>query len=247
MKFTARKFNTSEDAPAKVPTYIVTYSDMVTLLLTFFVMLLSLANMQDPELTDVGRDAFWSSISNFGLGTLFGKRTTPYFGNTKIKYYIDNPDKLQHGRTIDAREEEMRRKFRKVNSAVQTQPSEIVAKKTNFSVTNIRFIPGQANLNKQAKQFLTEFTENLQQNTEAGAIKLYVLGLATDEKTERKRWITSAMRAQAVESFLSTTIPQKLNWPVYSWGAGTGGDWVGKDNPAYKGSHILIAVLRQNE
>jgi len=39
-----------EDDKPKVPSYIVTFSDMVTLLLTFFVMLLSLAEVQDPEL-----------------------------------------------------------------------------------------------------------------------------------------------------------------------------------------------------
>jgi len=35
---------------------------MVTLLLTFFVMLLSLAEVQDPELFNKGRDSFWNSV-----------------------------------------------------------------------------------------------------------------------------------------------------------------------------------------
>ena len=35
-----------EEPKTPVPSYIVTYSDMITLLLTFFVMLLSLAKTQ---------------------------------------------------------------------------------------------------------------------------------------------------------------------------------------------------------
>ena len=46
-----------EEEGTKVPGYIVTFSDMVTLLLTFFVMLLTLADVQDPELFDKGRDS----------------------------------------------------------------------------------------------------------------------------------------------------------------------------------------------
>ena len=236
-----------EDRAPKVPAYIVTFSDMVTLLLTFFVMLLTLAQVQDPELMNQGRDSFTESIKNFGLGTLFGRTTTPDFGNTKIKYAIKSPDEKEHGRTIDAIEEDIRRIFKKVDRTVKTRPSEIVSKKTNFSVTNIRFPPDQTSLNESSKQFLTQFVENLKQNTEPSAIKLYVLGLATDEKTRKKQWITSALRAQAVEAFLSNIIDQKLHWPVYSWGAATGGDWVKADSHIYKGSHVLIAILRQDE
>ncbi|MDD5011702.1 MAG: flagellar motor protein MotB, partial [Phycisphaerae bacterium] len=44
-----------QDNPPSVPAYIVTFSDMVTLLLTFFVLLISLAKMQDPEKFNAGR------------------------------------------------------------------------------------------------------------------------------------------------------------------------------------------------
>ena len=63
-----------EGGGPKVPGYIVTYSDMVTLLLTFFVMLLSLSNVQDPELFNKGRDSFLESLRCIGLGILFGRR-----------------------------------------------------------------------------------------------------------------------------------------------------------------------------
>ena len=61
-----------ESAADEVPAYIVTFSDMVTLLLTFFVMLLSLATMQDPELLNKGRDSFVESLQALRSGHLHG-------------------------------------------------------------------------------------------------------------------------------------------------------------------------------
>jgi len=237
---------TEEDGP-NVPAYIVTFSDMTTLLLTFFVMLLSLAHVQDPELFDKGRDSFVQSMRNLGLGMLYNRKRAPKFGQVKIKYFIDTPDKLFTGRSIHAKEEEIRRVFRDVSRSMKTLPSQIVAQKTNFSITNIRFPPGQATLNEQAKRFLTEFCLDLQQSLGSEAIKLYVLGLEGDEATEKQQWILSARRAQAAAEFLKDTLPSASNWPVYSWGAGPGGSWVGQNSPISKKTHILIAVLMADD
>ena len=245
----SRRHHNNEESSANVPAYIVTFSDMVTLLLTFFVMLLSLANMQDPELFNEGRDAFWSSIRYFGLGMLTGRKVTPDFGEIKLKYFIDNPDESFELRSIDAKEEEIRRIFKKLSRSMTTMPSQIVAKTTNFSVTNIRFSPGDATLNESAKKFLTQFCLDLQQESQqvGTAFKLYVLGLAGRERTEKKQWILSAKRAQAVADFLNSSLPTGADRQVYSWGAGPGGDWITPDSPASAQSQILIAVLRAND
>jgi outer membrane protein OmpA-like peptidoglycan-associated protein len=220
---------------------------MVTLLLTFFVMLLSMANYQDPELFHKGRDSFLEAIRGLGLGMLYGRRDRPEFGKVKVKYFISNPDELFEGRTIDAKEEEIRRIFKEVSRSTTTMPSQIVAQTTNFSVTNIRFPPGDATLDESAKRYLTDFCLDLQQDTNQAGIKLYVLGLARDVKSEKEQWILSAERAGAIAAFVRSILPSEPKWPVYSWGAGPGGDWVDKKSPISKESQILIAVLRGEE
>ncbi|MBN2270471.1 MAG: hypothetical protein JXN61_07650, partial [Sedimentisphaerales bacterium] len=95
--------------PSKVPGYIVTYSDMVTLLLTFFVMLLTLANRQDPELFNNGRDSFVRSLRYFGLGMFFGRQDMPVLGNSKKRYYIDAKEQATARRTLDSEKEMVRR------------------------------------------------------------------------------------------------------------------------------------------
>lgn len=239
----ARAKPKEESAPG-APAYIVTFSDMVTLLLTFFVMLLSLANTQEPELFFKGQDSFVHSIRSFGLGMLAGRKEKPDFGSVKTKYFIEDSNKDYEGRTISLKEDELRRSFNKVEKTMQAIPSQIVAEKTDFSVTNIRFLPGSWTLNGQAKKFIDEFSIDLQQSSVTNHLKFYILGLASDVKGDKQQWILSAQRAQAVAAFLRDSFPPKVHWPVYAWGAGPGGDWVGKDSLASKQSHILIAVLR---
>jgi len=42
----------------------------------------------------------------------------------------------------------------------------------------------------------------------------------------------------------SFNISSSSNIPVYSWGAGSGGAWVGEDSMVSEKSQILIAILR---
>ncbi|MCK4293754.1 MAG: OmpA family protein [Planctomycetes bacterium] len=245
----SRKRQVIKQSPAKVPGYIVTFSDMVTLLLTFFVMLLSLAQVQDPELFNKGRESFIESMRTLGLGLgmLPGRRQTPDFGQVKTKHFISTPDKALVVRTIDAKEEELRWMFKELTRSVAAMPSQIVAKTTKFSVTDIHFRPGQAVLDESAKKYLTEFCLNLRSSPATERIRLCVLGLAAEQATRQEQWLLSARRAQAVADFLNDTLPSNHQWPVYSWGAGPGGDWVTAESPISEKLHILIAVLRADE
>ena len=100
----------------------------------------------------------------------------------------------------------------------------------------------------------------MQQNYGSRPTKLYVLGLANDQRDEKEQWILSAKRAKAVADYLrgilssgsgsqtqGDTIGGWSKWSVCWWGAGPGGDWVQRDSPISKQSQILIAVLRVDD
>jgi len=248
-----------DEKPPKVPAYIVTFSDMVTLLLTFFVMLLSLAEVQDPELFNKGRDSFWKSVKYCGLGPLLGKRMRTDLGEMKIKYPTSDPNNVSETRGIDEQREKLRQAFERIRQSMVTMPSQIVAAGTNFAVTNIQFAPGRATLNESAKRFLADFCLDLQQSSGSEPGTLYVLGLAGDEATEKKQWLLSAERARVVADLLQQILSSdaarqgqydvlgnKHEWSVLCWGAGPGGQWAGQDSPVPKQSQILIAVLKNN-
>lgn len=236
-----------DDGGAKVPGYIVTYSDMVTLLLTFFVMLLSLAEQQDPELVSSGRDSFIRAIHGYGLGMLFGKTPLYEEGAIKLEHPVENPEDGADQSIPDAAEEQLRRLFDEVNKLMTTGPSLLVADKTDFAVTNVRFDPKNADLDDSDKNFLLEFCRNLQDGAGQGKRKLYVLGLARDAPAPKQQWLLSAKRAEAVADFIRAELPASLKWPVYSWGAGPGGDWSSKDSIMSEDQQIAIAVLQTNE
>jgi len=240
----------------KVPAYIVTFSDMVTLLLTFFVLLLTLANVQDPELFNQGRDSFIESIRYCGLGNLLGNKPSVDLGAPKTKYPTTEPE-ISEDRTIDEYREKLRRVFEHLNQTMTTMPSQLVGDRLDFSITDIQFARGQASLNGAARQSLAQYCIDLQQNLTAEGCTLYVLGLAGEEASEKNQWMLSARRAQAVAQVLQeqlaqgsqgpATTPTQTDssaWQVLWWGAGPGGHWAGQDRPDPGQSQILIALLR---
>jgi len=223
---------------------------MITLLLTFFVLLVSLGRIRDETLFDEGQGLGTSSFL-LGVKAGFGFKTAPDFGNISIKYFTGNPDDEFGGRLIDAKEEEIRRVFKNISQSMKAMPSQIVGQKSNFSPTDIHFSPGIAALNTEAAQFLKEFRLHLQQDLGGRTTSLCVLGLATDAATEKEQWLLSAQRAQAVAQFLQGLCTRDEGagtkedfWQIYWWGAGPGGDWVARDSPISQNCQILIAVLK---
>jgi len=229
---------------AKVPAYIVTFSDMITLLLTFFVMLLSLAQVQDPELFETGRDSFIQSMRCLGIGFLLGATNKSELGKTKAKYSIDKPEERATNRNIDVLEEQLREHYLRAEQMMDSVTSETISGRTTFSTTNIHFARGETLLDEVAERFLKEFGFGLQQEPFRQGFKVYVLGLANDVPGSRAQWILSARRARAAADFLKSTLPLDYSQSVYSLGAGAGGEWSGSRGPISKQSQILIMVLR---
>ncbi len=230
------------EAGCAVPLWVITFSDMVTLLLTFFVLLVSLGHVRDDSLFDNGQELSSTSFL-IQVKTGFGFRKEPDFKNVKFKHAINVPDSNAEGRTIDAKQEEIQRALRNIHRFVKTTPSQMAVKSTHFSAVNVHFSPGEAALDDSARQSLNEFCLLLQQTADAGPIRLYVLGLANDQVEEKEQWLLSAKRAAVVAEFLESALPETIKRPIYSWGAGPGGDWVGQDSPISKQSQIVIVVL----
>jgi len=245
-----------KEEKAKVPAYVVTFSDMVTLLLTFFVLLLTIATVQDPELFNQGRDSFIESIRHFGLGALLGGQPSVDLDTPQSRHLTSEPETSDQ-RAIDAYREKLRKVFEHLNKTMTTLPPQVAGNHLDFSITDVRFRANQASLDDAAKQSLSAYCTNLQENLISDNCTLYVLGLAGDEATEKRQWMLSAQRAQAVAQYLKEQLargtggrPNALAladasaWRVLWWGAGPGGNWAGQDQPDPGQSQILIAVLK---
>jgi chemotaxis protein MotB len=241
------KQTASEEQKQSAPAYIVTFSDMVTLLLTFFVLLLSLAETQNEELLKKGQSSFKQAIADFGIsGLFFSKHSEPQFDHPKVKYHIDQGKDKPEDRSIDAQTEMLRRTIMRLEDMMKITPSQITASLSSFIITDIHFETGSHLLNDVAKQSLHDHCRQIQESFNIEKAALYVVGLAGDEPTEMQQWTLSARRAQAVVDFLKGTLSRNKNWPVYSWGAGPGGDWTGTTGLITKQTEIMIAVLTES-
>ena len=90
-----------ESAPG-VPIWIITFSDMTTNLLTFFVLLLSMGHVRDDSLFDRG-PGNGTVVPGIRQGRLRVRKQVD-FEHPKTKYTVDQPERPE-GITKNAREE----------------------------------------------------------------------------------------------------------------------------------------------
>ncbi len=224
----------------EVPAYIVTFSDMVTLLLTFFVMLLSMADMQDPEMFNRGRDSFVESLQHFGLGVVFSSRPAPGLNSQKERHETtENEDTV---RSIDARREKRRRAFERLNESMTTLSSQIVGDRVDFTVLDAGFNAEGARLQQAGRDVIWQFARTLPP-PRGRKQTLYVLGLSASSGRAQQQWMLSAQRAQVVAEFLRQALSEDY-WHIYSWGAGPGHNWGGRKGAAANDTQIMIGVVR---
>jgi len=235
-----------EKAPG-TPAWIVTFSDMITLLLTFFVMLQSMATVQIAEHKfEAGQAALKRTFEGLGIsGDESSKNDGTQFEHPKPEYAAEEGQDEPQNRSLDAHTEMMRRVLMDIEKMAKITPSPISGMNRTFLPTDIHFSPGQTALNAHAETFLNKYCQQLIANLTGQEVTLYVLGIAAGENSEKRQWAMSAQRAQAVADFIHSKQPQNANWSIYSWGAGPGGDWVGQKGLVSSETEIMIAVLTQ--
>ena len=214
-----------DDGP-KTPAWIVSFTDMITLLLAFFVLLQSFAKDQDPELFAKGRGSFQRAIAGLGVPDwLFGKPKSIGAEAPKMKNPTEEGNKKARQRIIDPEDERIRKVFRDLKKLLETQTSDTAMKPINIILTPIRFERSGSTLDAPAKEYLKGLALSLRQNVNPGNVTICVIGSAADGSTGRSQWLVSARRAKVTEDFLRQGLSNAgtdRRWRMHSWGEGKG-------------------------
>ncbi len=240
-----------QDEGRSVPAWIVSFSDMVTLLLAFFVLLQSFAHVQDPELFFVGQGSFKSAIAGMGLPSwLLGREDKPEREHTNVKHPMDEGTPGEPGaRNIDPDGEKIRKMFADLKKELDTSASDLVQETIRVEPTPIRFGGPECRLDDSAREYLQRFASDVAGTVRLESVRYYVVGLAADESQVARQWSVSARRARSVETYLAGLLlagGSRRDWHIYSWGAGPGGEWCQQRGFIPERTHIVIAVVREN-
>lgn len=250
-----RPSSPAEEKGECAPLWIISFADMISLLMAFFVMLLTMSTSRSGQLCNEGEGIFEKtlygfrrSIEGFGIPGLFGGADEGLsFDSAKVYYPISEANDPGVTRTIDATEEKVRRSFRRLEGHAKTYAAQIQGRDPDFMILPITFAKGQSTLNDAARQSLNTLATQLAGFAPVERLHLYVVGLAPDESVERRQWLLSARRAQAVADFLHENLPPETNCRIFSWGVAAGGDWVKRRGPISQRSQIAIAVLKPTD
>jgi chemotaxis protein MotB len=237
-----------EEKKKGAPAFIVTFSDMITLLLTFFVMLLSLASEQCvSEKFKDGQTSFKDALAGIGLqGFMIGGSAGSGFDNAMVKYKVNQGEDETEDRTPDAETEMLRGLIQDIERMMKISPAQIKGGSNNFTVADIHFTNGSWSLDNNSKDYLTRYCNNMQQSFFGERPSIYIVGLAADEGSSESQFRISARRAQSVADFITSRFTGNSKWPIFCWGSGGGGDWTNKVGMISKEADIMIAILSNN-
>jgi chemotaxis protein MotB len=228
------------------PAWLVSFTDMITLLLSFFILLQAFSTTRDPELFQRGQGGFRRAIQGFGVPDwLWGKRDAPRRDFTLRKHPVrEAPDNLDRRRIIDAEDEKIRRVFEDLRRLHETQATDYDGPPARLLATPIVFAAGEDRLRTAARAYVTDFAADLGGRTQAPQI--YVIGLAPDAAGRPDRWALAARRAAAVRACLQDRLPKHLREngaSVDSWGAGTAGPDLDVPQTGPHQTFIVLAMM----
>jgi len=240
-----RRAPPKEEKGEKAPLWILSFGDMVTNFMAFFILMQTFASTQKSEFLQTGE--FQGSLFVAGSGGpswLYGRRAGLGREFAVSKYAVEgDPDSIAPERIIDPDDDMLRKAFDDIRRESDTQTSDAPAGRMRLFVTPIRFAPGESSLDAAALDFLAGMVAELEQITRDSRRCIYVVGTAQDAAAPKDQLLISARRAQAVRDALA----QKLRPDVLengsrlmAWGIGSGRQGLG--GMEMQTSSIVIAV-----
>jgi flagellar motor protein MotB len=240
-----------EEAGEKAPFWMISFSDMISLLMAFFIMLLTLSTGQSGKLCENGMGyfersiaGFRTSIDSFGIPSMSSKSNLN-FDATQRHYQIEGDEKNEGDRLIDGVEEQTKRIFTNLKTKARTTPSDLKGTQTLFTVTPIIFSKSDFKLRPEDKNYLDQFCTDIKPTVPVEGLIVVVAGIAPDATSFKDKWTISANRARAVGEYIKSVFAD-TPVEVVSWGAGSSLA-LNKDIKSADQGHIFLYILSKKD
>jgi outer membrane protein OmpA-like peptidoglycan-associated protein len=243
-----------EEQGEKAPLWMISFADMISLLMAFFVMLLTMATTRSGKLCETGTgvferspQGFRESIATFGVPGMLGEKKSLGFERSMHHFAVEGAQEETNGeRLIDADEERTKRLFRQLQTRAAATPSSVKGAQALCDIAPITFGPGACELDAEAEQYLARFCADLKASGAMESMMVAVVGAAPDVTTFRDKWVIAAERARVVADQIRKEIAG-TSITVVSWGTTDVSAWSRDLPPSDRQVHVLLSILRKGE
>ncbi len=251
----SRRGANKEVEPNSIPSWVVSFGDMITNLLACFVMMQAFATTQDKTLFNAGMGSYRRAVSQCGLPDwMFGKQKRAEFDFRKIKYPTPNDDtndEEDRSRIIDMQEDQIRQAFAKMTEAMETNGEEVNDKLLGLRrLLDLKYSPGGVELDASGLMALSQLTAELRQGLAGRKAKICVIAVVAHGGTDKQRWVLSARRARRASEYLRQELASDIqagSLEMMSWGVGEGSRWCKRAGLAKPTDAIILAIIGNGE
>ena len=237
----------SDGGGEKVPLWIISFADMITLLLAFFVMLQALSTSQD--LTYRAReasDSFRRAIQGLGIpDLLWGKEIAEYDQLRPSHHSVGDPMPDVTDRRRILGDEAIRLAFADMEKAIATTSTRLTEVTISKKIVLSAFEPGTATLTREGREALETYVRAARDTRGDRPTRVYVVGMVTETLPTPRAWELAVRRAtaaqQAIEP-LTAELRRQGRWQICSHGNLEVSRWREVYGADVENAHLLLAM-----
>lgn len=212
----ARKVSPVKEEKKGAPAYIVSMSALWTIMLSFFILMCTMAQEQEAGFVAAGTGSFIGEMSSWGLeGLLRGTRNAILYGFNRPVYNVNKEDVHKKTPLTLIPERQIKAPDRRIENLEPLPERKIILRKP----TDIRFAPGSYALDQRARRQLDDVLGVLRGTVLEITIEAYLdqdASFNSPASDILDGWELSTRRAQAVAEYLHVhgQIPRRRLVPV---------------------------------